>query len=351
MALFLVRGGKVGEHEDHFITKGRICLTWEGIEGSLGSLAHEDSDEAVYWQPIRDFIRKEYTDISEQKASIWAGEWWGFLCRMHVGDIVALPRKGLSVVSFGEVTGSYTFEAGEQSPYQHVRAVKWLKKDFPRAELDSDIRFSFGSSLTICRVSRNDAENRVKALLKLPGSSVPKTTTVPPEEETEHLDLDQLARDQIRLLIEQKFKGHKLAEIVEGILKAQGHHTYRSPPGPDGGIDILATNGNMTASSHRLCVQVKSSSAPTDKPVLDQLLVVMSKLQAEQGLLVSWGGFKDSFRTAKREHFFQVRLWDGEDLIENLCAVYDKLPESIQAQLPFKRIWILADQEALGIQP
>ena len=92
----------------------------------------------------------------------------------------------------------------------------------------------------------------------------------------------------------------------------------------------------------RLCVQVKSGDSPLDRPTLDQLLGAMQNVQADQGLLVSWGGFKATVNKEEATQFFRVRLWDQEDLIEQLLASYDRLDDSLRAELPLKRIWTIA---------
>ena len=58
-------------------------------------------------------------------------------------------------------------------------------------------------------------------------------------------DLDDLARDQISALVSGRLKGHGLTRLAEGILKAQGYATYRSPEGADGGAYILAGSGPL----------------------------------------------------------------------------------------------------------
>jgi restriction system protein len=68
----------------------------------------------------------------------------------------------------------------------------------------------------------------------------------------------------------------------------------------------------------------------------------MQNVQAEQGLLVSWGGFKGSVDKEIPTQFFRVRLWDQQELISQLMQHYDNLDESIKAELPLKRIWALS---------
>lgn len=118
-------------------------------------------------------------------------------------------------------------------------------------------------------------------------------------------DLEQLARDQNGKLIDRKFKGDRMEELVEAILKAQGYTTYRTPKGPDKGVDILAASGELGFGSPKICVEVKSGDDPVDHPTLQQLNGAMHEVNAETGLLVSWGGFKSSVERERARIFFK----------------------------------------------
>lgn len=174
--------------------------------------------------------------------------------------------------------------------------------------------------------------------------SIIQSNVASDESETidEHFDVEQSARDQITKAIQARFKGHGMAQLVEAILRAQGFKTYISPLGPDGGIDILAAPGTFGFAEPRICVQVKSQQSPVERTVLDALGGVMKKVNATHGLLVCWGGFKGSIDKEEAQQFFHVRLWDADDLIDELFLVYDSLDASIRAQLPLKRVWTLA---------
>ncbi len=221
----------------------------------------------------------------------------------------------------------------------------------PRSNFDQDILYSLGAFMTTCRIRRNNAEERVRKMAangwKAVGGpvSIAATATEGDETDTEEgvtTDLEQAARDQIASLIIARFKGHDMARLVDAILQAQGYTTYVSPPGPDKGVDILAAPGTMGFGNPRLCVQVKSGDSPLDRPTLDQLIGTMQNLNAEQGLLVSWGGFKSSIDKEKASQFFRVRLWDQGDLIKQLLDHYDELDEDLRTELPLKRIWTVA---------
>ena len=71
----------------------------------------------------------------------------------------------------------------------------------------------------------------------------------------------------------------------------------------------------------------------------------MQNFKADQGLLVSWGGFNKAVEKEARLSFFSVRLWGADDLIEAVMKNYDHLPEELQNELPLKRIWALVIEE------
>lgn len=343
MALWLVRAGSHGEYEKKFLDDGRVYLTWNGLSRDL-KLADTKAG-------LRDLLTEVYPSSSEKKLINHAGQIWAFSHRIEPGAWVVLPSKHKAAIHIGEVKGTYQFDPKAQNPFYHWLEVDWAHQDIPRTAFDQDILYSFGAFLTICQIKRNDAEERIRSLAKrnwVPDHSLRvKELEKKDDEDTdgETLDLEQIAKDQIAKYILAKFKGHGMARLVDAVLRAQGYTTLVSPPGPDKGIDILAAPGALGFGQPRLCVQVKSSETALDRPTLDQLIGVMQNVQAEQGLLVSWGGFKSSVDKEKASQFFRVRLWDQDDLIQQLMTHYDKIDDELRAELPLKRIWTIAEPE------
>ena len=93
-------------------------------------------------------------------------------------------------------------------------------------------------------------------------------------------------------------------------------------------------------------MQVKSAEGPVESKVLNELIGSMANVQAEQGLLVAWGGFKGSIEKERANKFFKVRLWDQDTLIDELLAVYEGLDPQIRAELPLKQVWTLAETQS-----
>jgi restriction system protein len=188
--------------------------------------------------------------------------------------------------------------------------VKWVGEAIPRDRFGQDLLYSFGAFMTICRIRRNNAEVRLAAMRAAGWRAESVASMVSgAEAEEESTDLEEAARDQIARLIGVRFKGHGLTRLVEGILRAQGYVTYRSPEGADGGVDILAGAGPLGFGSPRLCVEVKSEAGQIDRPTVDKLLGAMTKFGAQEGLFVSWGGFKQNVYPELAPSFFRLRLW------------------------------------------
>jgi restriction system protein len=350
MAIWLIRAGKDGEHEGRFLKDNRVYLTWSGLQGLDLAIA-KDYDQ------LRDLVQSNYPGEPARKIGNWTGQIWAFTLAMKEKDWVVMPKKGKGTIALGEIGSSYKYDGAGDFDYRHYREVRWLNQDVPRGAFDQDLLYSMGAFLTVCEIRRNNAEARIRAMFKngfdSPIANVTISQTQPATgrqaqndaveevEETGNFDIEQYARDLIAKFIIQKFKGHGLARLVDAVLKAQGYTTYLSPEGPDKGIDILAAKGSLGFESSKICVQVKSGDTPSDRPELTQLIGAIQNSQAEKGLFVSWSGFKSSVYREVPSQFFKVRLWDANDLIEQILENYENLDQTIKSELPLKRIWIM----------
>jgi restriction system protein len=325
MSLWMVRAGRYGEQENTVIENNVVAIGWNELS---------DLSKAKNKDELKNLYKKAYPDEKQIVLISQVSQIWRFLKEIKVNDLVALPLKTKNTIQFGIIKSDYQYKIYSDN-VKHIRAVEWIK-EVPRTEIDQDLLYSFGSLLTVCQIKRNNAEKRIKELIGLE-----KGTKKPKAEEEAAVDIDEYAKDQITKYINQKFKGHGLARLVDAILKAQGYTTKVSPPGPDGGVDILASGGMLGFDEPRICVQVKSTSAPVNVNVLRELRGVMSQVNAKQGLLVSWGGFNNNAFKEAKDHFFTIRLWDSKELLNALFRYYDKFSDELKAELPLKRIWAL----------
>jgi restriction system protein len=334
MSLWLVRAGRNGEQEENALKHEVAAIGWNDLPDLSFIKTREE---------LKELYEKVSPGSKKNTVANEAGQIWTFIHRIKPDDLIVLPLKLRSAIAIGRVTGKYQYRNNIASNIHHAIDVEWIKTDIPRTAFDQDILYSFGAFMTVCQIQRNNAEERVKKILygKNGGQSVPEGDTDDDNNSTEVIDVEQVASDQILDYMNRKFKGHDLSRLVEAILQAQGYVTRQSDPGPDGGVDILAGAGPMGFGSPRLCVQVKSSQSPVDVTVLRNLQGALNSFGADQGLLVSWGGFNRAVLEEARRSFFTIRLWDSGDLLEALFKNYDRLPDSLQAELPLKRMWAL----------
>jgi restriction system protein len=310
--------------------------------GDLPDISPADTKEK-----LTELMKHAYPDQNKHAIANYVGQVWAFRGRMQEGDLVVLPLKTTSMIAVGKVTGPYVYKAKNPEGTRHSRPVKWMRDDIPREAFGQDLLYSFGAFMTVCKIERNDAEQRIKAVVE--GKKDPLAQTLLPlDDETAAalpVDLGQYASDQIRQYISRKFKGHELAMLIDSLLKAEGYMTFRSPPGADGGVDILAGRGPLGFEHPKLCVQVKSTGAAVDVTALRQLQGTMTTFKADQGLLVSWSGFTKNVMQEGKQSYFAVRFWDAADVISAIFSNYDKLSEELRAELPLKRIWTLVPEE------
>jgi restriction system protein len=334
VSVWLVRAGRYGEREEMALNNNVAAIGW---------IEMQDMSSITSREELKDLLSEIYPDKKKMAIANNSGQLWIFLKKIQPGDLVIMPSKFRASIAIGKVKGTYEYRTDLSDNVKHTIPVEWLKTDIPRTAFDQDLLYSMGAFMTVCQIQRNDAENRINRVLKGHRDQTFKSSNGDDniEFEEEEVDIEIMARDQIVDFVNHKFKGHDLSRLVEAVLQAQGYVTEFSKPGPDGGVDILAGSGPMGFEDPKICVQVKSSQSPADVTVLRGLQGTMSNFGANQGLLVSWGGFTKAVIDESRLNFFSIRLWDSDQLIKAIFKNYDKLSDSLQAELPLKRIWAL----------
>jgi restriction system protein len=340
-----MRAGGYGEDEEIALAQGLAIIGFR----NAGDLMSYKSVEA-----ISEALKKADKSPNQDRADTQARQLWAFSRQAQEGDTVVLPLKSQpGQIALGKLTGSYAYlQVGGEK--RHTRKVKWVRPDLPRTTFHQDLLYSFGAFLTVCRVRRNDAERRVASVMEGksdPGyeeSSAPQPQGAIAEasDVTATADLAQAAHDEVVSYVREHFPGHDLARLIGAILTAEGYSVHVSPPGPDGGADILAGRGPLGLDAPTLCVQVKATDDSADVKIFRELVGTMNSFKADQGLLVCWGGFKQTTKMEARQQSFKVRLWDQSDIVTAIYKTYDKLSPEIQAELPLKRVWMLVQEDA-----
>lgn len=348
-AAWVVRSGRYGERDQWALTNGYSGGGWQEVPDLTSSIVRAD---------VAAVIASTYPEFSAAAQANYTGQLWALRGRIQLGDLLVMPLKSTRQIAIGRVTGGYEYLADEVDPScRHVVRVEWERTDLPRSAVQQDLLYTLGSALSIFAPTKGHAVARLDALLEMgidPGP-VPYTTPLATkiglsgeddvDEPELHADIAELARTQILAHIASRFSGHQLTALVSAVLEAEGFVCRSSLGGADGGIDIVAGRGLLGMDSPRLIVQVKSGAQVGD-PVVRDLLGVLSIQDAEQGLLVAWGGItKPARQTIQNEHF-RLRCWEADDVVDAVLRVYEQLPEDVRAELGLRQVWMLTEQTA-----
>jgi restriction system protein len=155
MTIWLVRAGSQGEQEAGALRYNVATIGWNNIP----SMSDVHSKEQ-----LMQMYKNSHPNATKRHTVNVVGQIWNFANQIKIGDVVVLPLKSRRVMVLGEVQGRYEYR--ELAPtIRHIIPVKWLKI-VPRRQLDQDLLYSLGSLMTVCRIERNDAEDKIKHLIE-----------------------------------------------------------------------------------------------------------------------------------------------------------------------------------------
>jgi restriction system protein len=339
-----VRTGRSGERTEWSFANGVVGGGWQEMP---------DLTNVTDKEELRKIVGEVYGGSKNVVANL-TGQLWTLRTRIQHGDFIALPIRATSQVAFGQVMQGYKYLKDQDDPSRrHVIQVKWLKTDVPKSLLKQDMLYQLGSALTVFEVGNNDAAYRLEKVMEgkqdpgarsamNPGTTSSTNVSLPEDVDAtlETIDLEEVAQDEIAKRLQEDFKGHELSELVEALLTAEGFKCRNSPPGADGGVDVLAGMGPLGMDSPKLVVQVKSQTGAVSDTVLQQLNGAIHRFQADQALLVTFGGVTGPAKTYLETQYFNIRVWTMDDIVQSIYKHYPVLDSEMKARLPLKQIWI-----------
>jgi len=130
-------------------------------------------------------------------------------------------------------------------------------------------------------------------------------------------------------------------ELVAGLLKAMGYHvSWVSPPGADGGIDIVAYTDPLGAAGPRIKVQVKRLDGKVTADGLRSFMAVVG--DQDVGIFVALGGFTSGAEAeARRQEKRKLTLINALSLYELWVQHLSRVPEDYRQLLPLTPVYYL----------
>lgn len=324
ITLWGIHAGKTGDAESLFFKKNVIAVGWAKVDDLSKLKANREA--------FKEAVAKAYPEKKPNSIPNNAGQLYRFIHEMKANDLVVYPSKRSREVHIGRITGEYFHDPSDEKTYPHRRAVTWLKS-FPRTTFTQGALYEVGSAMSLFQV-KNFVDEFISAVEgKITTPSITKDETVGFVIE----DIEETTRDFILKKLSQELKGHPLTDFIANLLNTLGYRTRISPEGPDGGIDIIAHKDELGFEPPIIKIQVKSSDGSVGDPVVSALYGKVGT--NEYGLLVTLGKFTNqALNFAKSKG--NLRLVDGDELIELILSQYDQLDSRYKGLLPLKKVFI-----------
>ena len=325
IVLWGIHAGKTGDADALFFKKNCVAVGWAKM-GDLGAL--KPDREAFKARVAQVYPEKKPGAIPNN-----AGQLFRFAHEMKIGDIVVYPSKHDRQVHVGRIEGDYVYDPQTESGYPHHRAVKWLRS-IPRTHFSQGALYEIGSAMSLFLV-RNYADE-FRAVL---AGKAPPPTPVAQDESVAAVaeDIEETTRDFVIKRLAQELKGHPFAAFVAHLLNTMGYRTRVSPEGPDGGVDIIAHKDELGFEPPIIKVQVKSTEGNIGDPEVSSLYGKVGN--GEHGLFVTLGGFTPK-AAAFAKSKSNLRLIDGEDLVQLVFTHYDQFDSRYKGLLPLRRVYV-----------
>ena len=120
MALWLIRAGRYGEHEQRFFAHLVCYLTWEGTDD-------RNLHQAKDYEGIKALLAELYPSEKPKTRINWASQIAPIVFGIQPGDWVVMPHKHKSAIAFGEASRCHeavtpTTPRRASGPHQHRRS-------------------------------------------------------------------------------------------------------------------------------------------------------------------------------------------------------------------------------------
>jgi restriction system protein len=344
VSAWIVRHGLNGEHEEWALTTGRAAIGFYEVP---------DLTSATSKEAVRHVVNTVFPSDPAMRQVNFTSQMWAMRGGIQPGDLVVMPMKTTRKLALGICTTGYEYATDDSQRGRHTVGVEWKTQDVSRSGIKQDLLNTLNGAMTVFQAKRNNAEERLRAVLDTgvdPGGpdedvTVDDPTAVADEavDPTPTITLGAI-RDRVTTFLVENFKEHQLTELIAAILRTEGYVCEVSPPGPDHGVDILAGRGPLGLDSPTLLVEVKSEPGPIASPVVRGLQGAMQQHRADQGLLVAWGGINGPAQREVRTDRLTLRVWDADEIVSRLLTAYDRLPEDMRSRIPLKQAWVLDEE-------
>lgn len=324
MVVWGVHAGKTGDGDELFLKKKCIALGWAKVD---------DLSKFPDRETLKSKVAEAYPNKKPGAIPGAAGQLFRFAYEMKPGDVVVYPSKKDRQIHIGRVVGAYQHDPDRESIYPHIRKIDWTQT-LPRTSFTQGALYEIGSAMALFQVKTYGEEfTRVIDGNGPPPPPPSDDTTIGPVSE----EIEEATRDFILKQLSQELKGHPLEHFVAHLLNCMGYRTRVSPKGSDGGIDIIAHKDELGFEPPIIKVQVKAKGGTISDHEVSAL--IGNTAANEYGLFVTLSTFSNQ-AVNKARNKPNIRLIDGDDLVDLIFLHYEQFDSSYKGLLPLKKVYI-----------
>ncbi|MGE9269251.1 MAG: restriction endonuclease [Verrucomicrobiales bacterium] len=318
-----IHAGKTGDAASLFLKRSCVALGWVEM-GDLSKLASNR-------KAFKSAVAKTYPKIKPGAIPNNAGQLFRFLHEMKPGDLVVFPNKSTRKLHLGKIVGDYLYLPDLDPSYPNIRKVEWLL-ELDRKTFSQGALYEIGSAISLFQVKNHADEFRAVLEGKAVAPIVSEDETVSAVAE----NIEENTRDFVLKSLSRNLKGLPLEDFIRHLLECMGYQarlTKKNEPS----VDIIAHKDQLGIEPPIIKVQVKSSDGTaSDKDVS----ALYGKLSAgEYGLFITLGSFSShahSFEQGKGN----LRLIDGEELVDLIFQNYERFDVRYKGLLPLRSVYV-----------
>lgn len=312
------------EHGTAPIEKSYIAIDWS----QMGDLSKIPPNREAF----KTAYAKAYPSATPGNIPVAAGVPYRFVAEIRKGDMIVYPSKIDRMVNIGIVDGDYSYVPSDPYGCPQHRAVKW-EKHIHRSVFSQSALNEIGSAITLFSITTNSDE--FVAALKEEAFQPESNDEVSAEKVSEQVQLS--TEDFIIKRLKGSQTPYQFEHFFAHLLRCMGYFARVTKASGDGGVDIIAHRDELGFEPPIIKVQCKQIVSTIGRPDVQKLFGAIE--QGEKGLFVTLGSYTAEARTFEQTKT-NLRLIDGETLIELIYAHYHKFEPRYQMLLPLKRSYI-----------
>ncbi len=322
-AIWGIHAGKTGDATSLFLKHACVGLGWHSM-GDLSKLApNRDAFKAA--------VAEAYPKKKPGAIPNNAGQLFRFVHEVSTGDLAVFPNKSTRKIHIGKIIGDYEYAPKLEPGYPNLRKVEWLK-EIDRKHFSQGALYEIGSAMSLFQIKSHADEFRKALEGKTVAPVVSEDETVPAVAE----NIEETTRDFVLKSLSRDLKGFPLEDFIRHLLECMGYQarlTRKNEPS----VDVIAHKDQLGIEPPIIKVQVKSGEGTASDKDVSALFGKLST--GEYGLFITLGGFSSHARNFEQGKA-NLRLIDGEELVDLVFQNYERFDSRYKGLLPLRRVYV-----------